>query len=92
VALACVHATRGQHFEDRVASIGTIGGRILIVWIYNNTGFSVFAAILFHTMANLGVTFYPGGIESYDPAVGNAIIAGAAVLVAAIPGNLRSSR
>jgi CAAX protease family protein len=29
--------------------------RVLIVWLYNNTGRSVFAAILFHDMDNVSV-------------------------------------
>jgi len=33
--------------------ISLIGIRILIVWIYNNTGKSVFAAILFHAVYNV---------------------------------------
>ncbi len=36
------------------ATLGTVAVRVLIVWIYNNTGKSLFACILFHTMLNLG--------------------------------------
>jgi len=31
----------------------TVAFRILIVWVYNNTGKSVFSAILFHAVNNL---------------------------------------
>jgi uncharacterized protein len=34
-------------------SLGTMATRVLIVWLYANTRQSVFAAILFHAMANL---------------------------------------
>jgi hypothetical protein len=36
------------------ATLGTVAMRILIVWLYNNTGKSVFVCILFHTIANIG--------------------------------------
>ncbi|WP_054848262.1 CPBP family glutamic-type intramembrane protease [Methanoculleus chikugoensis] len=38
--------------------------RILTVWIYNNTGKSVFAAILFHAMTNTGRSIFPPGSRS----------------------------
>ena len=40
-------------------TLGTIAVRVLIVWIYNNTGKSLFACILFHTMINLGRPLFP---------------------------------
>jgi len=36
-----------------------IGLRILLGWIYNNTGKSLFAAILFHAVSNVPVTVLP---------------------------------
>ena len=41
------------------ATLGTIAVRVLIVWIYNNTGKSLFACILFHTFLNLGRPLFP---------------------------------
>jgi uncharacterized protein len=60
--------------------------RILIVWLYNNTGKSVFAAILFHAMANVGKTVFPGGVSYYDPVIGYSIIAIMAVIVTVLWG------
>src|SRR5512134_3246598 len=37
----------------------TIGMRILIVWLYNNTGKSVFAAILLHAIGNTARSIFP---------------------------------
>jgi hypothetical protein len=34
-----------------------VGTRILIIWLYNNTGKSVFAGILFHVMALFSSSF-----------------------------------
>jgi uncharacterized protein len=66
--------------------LGSVGLRILIVWLYNNTGESVFAAILFHVMANVGKTVFPDGVSYYDPAVGYSIIAITAVIVTVLWG------
>jgi len=40
-------------------TLGTVAVRVLIVWIYNNTGKSLFACILFHTMLNVGRPLFP---------------------------------
>ena len=37
----------------------TVALRILIVWLYNNTGKSVFAAIVFHATSNLSLAAFP---------------------------------
>jgi uncharacterized protein len=50
------------------ATLGTIAVRILIVWIYNNTGKSLFACILFHTMLNLGRPLFPKD-QTHNPLV-----------------------
>jgi uncharacterized protein len=63
----------------------TISFRILTVWLYNNTGSSVFSAIFFHAMTNTGRNVFPGGRSAYelgDAAVGYAIIMITAVIVA----------
>jgi uncharacterized protein len=43
--------------------------RILIVWVYNNTGKSVVAASLFHTMDNLSWSLFPNYGSHYNPFV-----------------------
>ena len=50
------------------ATLGTVAVRVLIVWIYNNTGKSLFACILFHTMLNLGRPLFPRD-ETHNPLV-----------------------
>ena len=64
---------------------GAIGLRILIVWLYNNTGKSLFAAILFHALLNVGRSAaYPTVGSHYDPvyqAVGDSIEVIMAVIV-----------
>ena len=51
------------------ATLGTVAVRVLIVWLFNNTGKSLFACILFHTMLNLGRPLFPKD-ETHNPLVG----------------------
>jgi len=64
---------------------GAVGLRILIVWLYNNTGKSLFAAILFHALINVGRSVsYPTVGSHYDPTyqyVGYSIFALTALIV-----------
>ena len=50
-------------------SLGTVTSRVIIVWLYNNTGKSVFVAALFHTMINLTWQLFPTNGSSFDPQV-----------------------
>lgn len=54
-------------------SLKTIALRMLIVWVYNGTGGSVFAAILYHTMENVSWSMFPNFGSHYDPFVANAV-------------------
>ncbi len=49
-------------------TLGTVAVRVLIIWIYNNTGRSLFACILFHTLLNLGRPLFPAD-EHHNPLV-----------------------
>ena len=59
----------------------TVATRVLFVWLYNNTGKSVFAAILFHTMINVSNYMFPNYGSHYDPFSAFVILAGAGVIV-----------
>jgi uncharacterized protein len=62
-------------------ALGSISIRILTVWLYNNTGRSLFAAIVFHAMFNASFALFPNYGSHWDPAVAGAITAIAAVIV-----------
>ncbi len=69
--------------------LGTVGFRILYVWLYNNTGKSIFGIILFHAIANTGRSVFPGGRSYYElasGAVGYSIIIITAVIVTVLWG------
>jgi uncharacterized protein len=75
-------------------ALGSISVRILTVWLYNNTGGSLFAAIVFHVMFNVSFALFPNYGSHWDPAVAGAITAIVAVNVAFLwgPGTLARFR
>ncbi len=56
----------------------TLAARVLIVWLYNNTGRSLYAAVLFHAVSNVSVSLFPNDGSHYDPAVVGVLTAVAA--------------
>ena len=60
--------------------------RILIVWIFNNTGRSVFAAALFHATLNLSWMLFPVYGSHFDMRLGGLVMTVAAVMVTAVWG------
>ena len=63
-------------------ALSTVALRVVIVWLYNNTGGSVFAATLFHGMMNVAEFSFPNLGSHYDPIVTGGITAAVAVVVA----------
>lgn len=70
--------------------LNSVAERILIVWLYNNTGQSVLAAIPFHDMDNVGA--FPNNGSHYDPAITATITAITAVIVTFLWGSKTLSR
>ncbi len=66
--------------------LGTIAMRVLMVWLYNNTGKSVFAVALFHAVSNLAWQSFPIHGSHWDPRVHGVIMALAAVVVIVVWG------
>lgn len=56
----------------------TVAMRILIVWLYNNTGKSVFATVLFHGILNVSTVLF---ISYYDPLVTGLIVGFVAAII-----------
>jgi uncharacterized protein len=67
-------------------ALGTVALRVIITWLYNNTGRSVFIAALFHTMINLTWQLFPINGSYYDPRVTGSITAVVAVVIVIIWG------
>lgn len=57
--------------------LATVAFRVIYVWLYNNSGGSLFAIILFHAVANTGRSAFPGGRAAFEldnGAIGYAIV------------------
>lgn len=67
-------------------SLFTVAARIVIVWLYNNTGSSVFIAAFFHTTINVTWQLFPIHGSFYDPRVTGLITAVVAVIIVAVWG------
>jgi membrane protease YdiL (CAAX protease family) len=69
-------------------SLGTLAYRVIITWLYNNTGRSVFVTVLFHTMINLIWQLFPvnGAYSYYDPHLSGLITVAVAVVVVVVWG------
>ena len=65
--------------------LGTVALRIVMVWLYNNAGKSVFAITVFHALSNVCWQLFPIHGSYFDPRV-NALlmlgIAGAIIVIA----------
>ncbi len=64
----------------------TVAARVLLTWIYNNTGKSAFAATLFHAMGNVGTFLFPIYGSYYDPRIAGLITTFAALFVTVVWG------
>lgn len=61
--------------------LNTVATRVLLVWLFNNTGKSVFAAILYHAIGNVCVFLFPNFGSHFDPRVAGLVHSFAAVIV-----------
>jgi hypothetical protein len=62
-------------------SAGDLALRILHVWIYDNTGGSMFGQALFHASFNVAWQLFPNDGSHFDPAFTTPILVAAALLV-----------
>jgi membrane protease YdiL (CAAX protease family) len=69
-----------------------VPGRVLGVWLYNNTGKSLFAVILFHDMYNVGYVLFPNHGSYYNPAIALPITVVLAVIVTFLWGSQTLAR
>ena len=63
-----------------------VASRVLFVWLFNNTGKSVFAAAVHHAMLNLTWQLFPVNGSFYDPRITALIVTCAAVIVTIVWG------
>ena len=66
--------------------LGILLGQVIITWLYNNTGRSIFAAILLHAAYNVSTLVFPNYGFSYDPLVALVFTALAALVIVLVWG------
>jgi hypothetical protein len=64
----------------------TVAIRVIMVWLFNQTGGSVFGMILFHMTINVTWLLYPVGNSFFDPRVTGLILAAIAASVVLVWG------
>lgn len=69
---------------DGLVRLLTVATRVGMVWIFNNTGKSVFGAAVFHAMLNL--SWFLIADEYFDPRIAGLIITFVAVIVGVVRG------
>lgn len=67
-------------------SLYTVAARVFIVWLYNNTGKSVFAAVLFHMTLNVAWQLFPVNGSYFDPRISGLISALLVIIIIVIWG------
>ncbi len=67
-------------------SVYTVAGRVIMVWLYNNTGRSVFGVALYHMLINVTWQLFPVNGSYFDPGVTGWILAVVAVIVVVVWG------
>jgi membrane protease YdiL (CAAX protease family) len=74
--------------------LSAVAMRIIIVWLYENTGNSLVTSVLFHTMFNVSWALFPNAGSYYDPFVTFVILIFAVGLIFAIwqPSNMARRR
>ena len=73
-------------------TLATISMRVIVVWLYNNTGRSVFVAALVHAMSNLAWQLFPVNGSFYDPRVTGLILVLVAALIVVVWGSKTLTR
>ena len=82
-ALHLIPDTQLDHSAGWIAAhrVGTVANRILIVWLYKNTGGSVLSSVLYHDMLNIGWAFFPNDGSHYNPFVTTGLTLAAVIIV-----------
>jgi hypothetical protein len=71
----------------------TVWLRVLIVWVYVNTGESLFSSIVFHTMINVSAFLFPNYGSYYDPFIATMVVMSGALVIIGLWGKtLKSNR
>lgn len=68
-------------------SVATVAHRVITVWLYNNTGRSIFVTAIYHALGNLTWQLFPVDGSYYDPAITGLLLTSVAVVIVAVWGS-----
>lgn len=72
-------------------TLTTVAQRVIMVWLYNQSGGSVFLTVIYHAMINVTWQIFPVNGSFYDPRITAWIITGIVLIVAITGKNDRPS-
>lgn len=70
----------------------SVAFRVVLVWLYDATGRSLFATVLCHASYNVAWQLFPDRGSAYDPWIAAAIVGVVALVVTATPGSIMRGR
>lgn len=62
-------------------TLATVAQRVIMVWLYNHSGKSVFLTVIYHAMINVTWQLFPVNGSFYDPRITGLIVTGIALIV-----------
>ncbi len=65
-------------------SLGTVAARVIMVWLFNNMGKSVFAMTLFHMTLNVGWQLFPVNGSFFDQRITSLILAAVVLIIVCV--------
>ncbi len=73
-------------------SLYTVAGRVIMVWLFNNTGRSIFGVALYHMLINVTWQLFPVSGSYFDPRLTGSILGVVAAVIVAIWGTRLQGR
>lgn len=62
----------------------TVASRVIMVWLFNNMGKSVFAMVVFHMILNVGWQLFPVNGSFFDPRITGLILAVVVIVIVVV--------
>ena len=90
-AIPLIQADRSRSWMAWWA-LGSVATRVVMTWLFVNTGRSVFGAALFHMTINLSWQLFPNNGSHWDPRINALLVTACAIVVTVIWGPRRLAR
>jgi uncharacterized protein len=71
--------------------ITSILNRVIMIWIYNNSGKNIFTGIIYHMMINVSVFLFPNYGSHYDPEITSIVLGAVTIAIILFSGKKTES-